>query len=323
MKYFGKVLVVFALGVAAMVTPSVAQTQFPTNPINIVVGFDAGGGVDSFARTLALAAEDILGVPVAVVNRPGAASINAANQVAGSRADGYTLLLTNGPTLAAALALMGTEAVVDLDEDLVALGSVGVLNTALLVAADSPYQTASDLVEAARQNPGRLRWSHPGRGAFHMLAGAAFLEANGLTAQDVPFSGGGSARNALVGGQVDFSFGGIQLLGGFEEQIRALAVTSGERDPVFDHMPTYEEQGLPPADLSGPVSFYAPSGVPEDIVLILEQAIAEASTSEDYLTRAADAGLSVIYRSAEETNAAVEAIMLALNPIIETMIAER
>jgi tripartite-type tricarboxylate transporter receptor subunit TctC len=310
-----------ALGAALACIATTALADYPEKPINLVVGFGAGGGVDTFARTFAAAAEESLGVPLVVVNKPGAASANAAKQVIRSRPDGYTIFLTNGSTLAAKVMLMGDGAGMDLSTDLINLGSVGTLVTALMVPANSPFQNSADLVAHAKANPGSLRWSHPGRGSLHMLGGAVFLADNGITAQDVPFKGGGKARNAVAGEQVDFGFMGVQLVSGFEEQLRAIGVTSATRDLVFDAVPTFSEQGLPQMQLSGPIAIYAPAGVPEEVVAKLTEAIAAAAQSDTYLGMAQEAGLSAGYLSAMDADATIATVTEMLAPIVAEMAA--
>jgi len=316
LKDFRVVVGTAALVAALSGQAALAQSDFPQQPINLIVGFGAGGGVDTFARVFAGNVKEGLRVPLVVVNSPGAASANAAKQVIGSRADGYTLLVTNGSTLAAKVALMGNGAGMDMGTDLVTLGSIGALVTALMVPADSPFKSAAELVEYAAAHPGKLRWSHPGRGSLHMLGGAVFLQNNGIEAQDVPFKGGGKARNAVAGGQVDFGFMGVQLVSGFEETMRAIGVTSLKRDPVFNDVPTFEEQGLPQMQLNGPITIYAPTGTPGDVVALLVEAFAKAAQSEEFLSAAQEGGLSAGYASPSDTNATISAVMEALSPVI-------
>lgn len=95
-----------------------------------------------------------------------------------------------------------------------------------MAAPDGPYQTVEDIIEAARANPGGLTWAHTGRGSFHHVAGQAFLDALELDAVDVPFASGGATRTAVMGGQVDFGFIGVQQRAGFEDEINALALVS-------------------------------------------------------------------------------------------------
>lgn len=308
------------LGVASQ---PAAAADFPEKPINVVVGFGAGGGVDTFARTFSANADKSLSVPIVVVNKPGAASSVAAKQMLHARPDGYTLFLTNGATLAAQIMLMGDKAGMDMGADFKTLGSIGQLVTGLLVPADSPFKNAADLVKFAKEHPKKLRWSHPGRGSLHMLAGAAFLANNGIEAQDVPFKGGSKARNAIAGSQVDFGFMGVQLTGGFEGKVRALGVTSAKRDPVFKSVPTFQEQGLPQMKMGGPITIYAPSGIDAKIEKKLVSAIAEIAGSAGFLKMAADGGLSAEYLSPQDTETMVSDVKELVRPVIGALAASK
>jgi len=320
-SHYVTVTVIVAVGLVAYA--NVAQAEYPEKPITLVVGFGAGGGVDTFARTFSANAKEALGVPLAVVNKAGAASSIAAKQVKKARPDGYTLLVTNGSTLASKIMLMGKKAGLDLNTNFITLGSVGQLVTAIMVPSNSPFKTASDLVTYAKKNPGKLRWSHPGRGSLHMLAGAVFLADNEIKAQDVPFKGGGKARNAVAGSQVDFGFMGVQLIGGFEEKIRAVGVTSAQRDSVFKAVPTFSEQGLPQMKLSGPIAIYAPAGIDQKVQATLVKAIAEATKSDGFMKMAAKGGLSAGYLSPQDTKNLVDDVSNLVRPVVTKLSAKK
>jgi tripartite-type tricarboxylate transporter receptor subunit TctC len=308
---------IIAAGMGVISMP--AQAEYPERPINLIVGFGAGGGVDTFARTFAANAKASLGVPLVVINKAGAASTIAARQVKSSRPDGYTLFVTNGSTLASRIMLMGKKAKMKLDIDFKTLGSMGQLVTALMVPAGSPFQTAADMVKFAKENPGKLRWSHPGRGSLHMLAGAVFLADNGIKAQDVPFKGGGKARNSVAGSQVNFGFMGVQLIGGFENKLRAIGVTSAQRDTVFKNVPTFGEQGLPQMKLSGPITIYAPAGIKSNIEAKLVKVVAAIAQSKGFLSMAKKGGLSAGYLSPKETKNLIGGVSDLVRPIVNKM----
>ena len=210
----------------------------------------------------------------------------------------------------------GEDAAVDPLEDLVILGQIGASIPGLLVPADSPFQTAADLVEAARADAGALRWSHPGRGSLFQLTGVAFLQENGITVQDVPFGGGSKARNAVAGGQVDFGFMGVQLKNGFEGQVRALGVSGEEPDPANPDVPTFQEQGLPVVALTNPQMIMGPADLPEDVQATLAQAIEAAATSPGYEETLGKAGLSTGHRAPEDARARLEALRSELEPLV-------
>ena len=210
----------------------------------------------------------------------------------------------------------GEDAAVDPLEDLVILGQIGASIPGLLVPADSPFQTAADLVEAARADPEALRWSHPGRGSLFQLTGVAFLQENGIAVQDVPFGGGSEARNAVAGGQVEFGFMGVQLKNGFEEQIRALGVSGDEPDPANPDVPTFQEQGLPVVALTNPQAIMGPADLPEDVQATLVAAIEAAATSQGYEETLGNAGLSTGYRAPDDARARLEGLEAELEPLV-------
>ncbi|MBO6673727.1 MAG: tripartite tricarboxylate transporter substrate binding protein [Rhizobiales bacterium] len=300
------------LGVA-----SVQAQSFPEKPITLVVGFNAGGGTDTYARALAGTINDALGMPMVVVNQPGAAGMIAADFVAGQPADGYTLYMASAGSFLVKSMYDGEDAAVQPLEDMRILGQIGASIPGLLVPIDSPFAGAADLVAAAQADPDALRWSHPGRGSLFQLTGVAFLQANGIEVQDVPFQGGSRARNAVAGAQVDFGFMGVQLQNGFESQIRALGVAGSERDPANPDTPTFAEQGLPDVPLTNPQMIMAPGDLPDDVAAILAEAIAQTVSGETYGRLVSRAGLSVQGGSPEEARARLEGLQETLTPLVE------
>ena len=307
-----------ASALALTLAPLMVSAQdFPAGPVTLVVGFSAGGGTDTYARALAASMPEPLGVPVVVVNQEGAAGMIAAQAVARAAPDGATLYMASAGSLLVKAMYDGADAAVQPLEDLEVLGQIGASLTGLLVPADSPWQTAADLVAAAKADPDALRWSHPGRGSLFQLSGVAFLQENGIEVQDVPFQGGGPARNAVAAGQVDFGFMGLQLKNGFEEQVRALGVAGAERDPANPDVPTFEEQGLPPVDLTNPQVVMAPLDLPEDVRAALVAAVEEAAMSPGFEETLTKAGLSTGHRDPEAAGERLEALREELQPLVD------
>lgn len=298
-------------------TSMAAAQEFPEKPVTLVVGFAAGGGTDTYARALAAEMSDGLGAPVVVANQEGAAGMIAAQSVSQAQPDGYTLYVASLGSLTVKALYDGEDAAVQPLEDLEILGQIGASITGLLVPADSPFESATDLVGAAKEDPESLRWSHPGRGSLFQLSGVAFLEDNDIAVQDVPFQGGSLARNAVAAGQVDFGFMGIQLKNGFEEEVRALGVAGTERDPANPDIPTFAEQGLPELALTNPQVVMAPPGLPEEVSSTLSDAIESAATSESYEERLSTAGLSVQYRDPDATRERMQELNDILVPLVE------
>ena len=306
------------LGITAL--PDVAKAEYPTRPITLMVGFSAGGSTDMYARTFASFSHEQLGMPMVVVNKPGATGMLAAKAVFGARPDGYTLLFNSGGGFFIKSSIDGEKAPVVPMRDMKALGSIGKAVTALVVPMDSPFKSAKDLIDYAKANPDKkLRWSHPGRGSTKNLEGMLFIKQNGIEAQDVPFKGGSKARNAVSAKQVDFSFIAVQLLSGFETKLRALGVLSDERDLIYKDIPTLGEQDLPALAVTNPMIIWGHKDLPGDVVAKLQEAIKGVATSEDYIKMTNNMGVNGSYSTPEEANAKVDVIDELMTPFIDEM----
>ncbi len=299
-----------------LVGPLQAKAEWPEKPITVMVGYSAGGGTDIYARTLSSFIHEYLGQPMIVVNKPGAASMIAAKAVKDSRNDGYTLLMVNGGTFLAKAMMSGEKTPVDPLRDMQPIGGIGQFTTALIVSADSPFNKPQDIVAAAKAQPGKLRWAHPGRGTINMLAGALFLQENGIKAQDVPFKGGPGARNAAVSKQVDFTFTGIHNIAGFESKVRALGVSHTQRDKIFKNVPTFGELGMPALGVTGPMVLWGHKDLPADVVAKLNSAVEKVATSKGYQTVMKKAGASGFYMSNDEILTQLNTMKTKFTPIV-------
>ncbi|MDH5749824.1 MAG: tripartite tricarboxylate transporter substrate binding protein [Rhodospirillales bacterium] len=296
--------------------PNQSKAEYPTKPITLMVGFSAGGGTDVYARGLASFIHEHLGQPMIVVNKPGAAGMIAARAVKGMPSDGYTLYIINAGTFIAKAMMDGEKAAVHPLRDMQPLGAVGQFVTSLLVPADSPFKSAKELIAHAKANPGKLRWSHPGRGTTNMMAGALFLQETGITAQDVPFKNAALARNAVAGNQVDFAFVGIHNMAGFESKVRAFGVTNNERDKLFKDVPTFDEQGLPQLGIAGPVAVFGNKDLPADVVAKVKDAVKKVATSKGYVNLLKKAGAVGFHRSAEDVLKQVDSMAKKFAPVV-------
>jgi tripartite-type tricarboxylate transporter receptor subunit TctC len=301
-------------------TPTQLQAEYPTRPITLIVGFSAGGSTDMYARAFSSFAHEHLGMPVVVVNKPGATGMIAARAVYNARPDGYTLLFHSGGGFLIKSTIDGDRAPVKPMRDLKVLGSIGKAVTALVVPKDSPFKSAMDLVNYAKANPDKkMRWSHPGRGSTKNLEGMLFLKQNGIIAQDVPFKGGSKARNAVSAKQVDFSFIAVQLMSGFESKLHPLGVLSYERDLIFKDIPTLGEQGLPASAVTNPMIIWGHKDLPRDIVVKLEKAINGVASSKDFKKMTQKMGVSGAYSSPREAIDKIGVIDKLMTPFIKEM----
>lgn len=306
-----------ALAASAVMWSGAAQAQeYPVKPIRLMVGWSAGGSTDVYARSLASFVHEYLGMPMVVVNQPGASGMIAGKSAMAAPHDGYTLYVQSGGTFVTRMRIDGENSLVSAYDDFQPLGSIGKVVTGLVVPADSPFQSAAELVEYARAHPGELRWANPGNGSLHTLSGNIFLQGNDITAQGVPFKGGSKTRNAISGGQVDFGFMGISLMAGFDDQLRALGVTDSERDAIYKDVPTFGEQGLPQMGISSPLIIWGPQDMPADVTAKLVAAIASAATDKGYVKMVAKTGVAAFYSTPEEAMAMVRELDATVTPII-------
>lgn len=315
-KLFRTLLKIVTMGVAVSLTQYAFADSWPKRPITLIVPYKAGGGTDAYARAISAAAKDVLGVPVAVVNKPGSSGMNGANAVLNARPDGYTFLLTSGGSfLLTTLIRDGVN--IDAMNSFDFVSQVGHVKTSLMVPMDSPFKTIEDLLETAQTK--NLRWGHTGRGGFHHVAGMGFLEKNNVSAQDVPFKGGGPTRAALIGNQVDFGFLGVQQSKGFEQQLRVLAVNSDTRDAVMNNIPSFGELGVAFTAVSSPTIVLAPKGTPQDIISKMEQALGKITQSPKFAEILAERGAGPVYKDANGAKKTLANMKQDVMPLVEDL----
>jgi len=314
LKFAAASLAVFSLALA--VSSQAARAEYPEKPVKLLVGFSAGGGTDVYARALSSFIYDALGMPFVVVNKPGASGMIAAKTVKQAPPDGYTLYVISAASFATRELIDGDKAPIKALEDFQPLGVIGQLVSALIVPKDSRFKNAGELVAFARANPGKLRWSNPGKTSSHTIAGMGFLQSNNISATLVPFKGGSKARNAVAGKQVDFGFMGVQLMAGFESKLKALGVASRERDGVYRDVPTFGEQSLAELDLAAPMIIWGRRDLPADVVAKLTAAIKAAATQKGYAKLIKKTGAVGYYKPPEEGVAIVKRLQANMQPIV-------
>lgn len=265
------------------VTPnlSVAQVDYPTKPIQLLIGFPPGGSTDVLGRALAHEARKYLGQEVIIINKPGAAGTVAATHVATSKPDGYTLGAT--PSSAFTITPLLHEIAVDLAKETTPILSFAKFNVGILVKSDSPFKTLKEFLEYAKQNPGKVTYGHPGAGTRPQLVMEMIAAQEGAKINFVAFPGDTPTATALLGGHImvaGFSAGGW-ISHAHAGTLRLLAVTEEERIDLFPGIPTIVELGYPyPLPLV--VFLYGPKGLPESIVKKLEDAFDKASQSPTF-----------------------------------------
>jgi tripartite-type tricarboxylate transporter receptor subunit TctC len=318
-SFFKTLVTGLAFTVAAGAFAQVAQAaKWPKRPINIIVPYKAGGGTDAYARALAAAAKDVFDVPVVVVNRPGSGGLNGANSAVNAKPNGYTFMMTSGGSFL--LSTMTRKTKLDALQSFKFVAQIGLLQTSLMVPKNSPFNSVTDLVTAARESGSNLRWAHSGRGGFHYVGGLGFLQKNALSVQDVPYKGGGPTRAALIGEQADFGFLGVQQLAGFEEQLRALAVNSSDRDGIMKNVPSFGELGVPFAAVSSPVIVFAPKQTPDEIVAAMQSALEQIAAKPAFAQLLIKRGTGPVYQSGAAAKQTLTAMKEDAKPLLHSIV---
>ena len=241
------------------------KDMYPTKPIRLIVGFSPGGSADSVGRALAEGLSTRLGQPVIVENKAGANGNIAADIVARSAPDGYTLYF---PSIGHAVNVsLYKNLSYDPVNDFTAIGSVFSAPNMLVVNAKSPYNTVGDVIAAAKANPGRLTFASSGSGTSVHLSAVLFEKMAKIDMIHVPYKGTGSAMPDVISGQVDMSFPNLpsavpQVKA---NNLKALGVTTAKRSAAAPGVPTIAESGLPGYDMATWYGLVAPANLPANI----------------------------------------------------------
>lgn len=270
-----------ALVAAFGVTPAKADT-FPSKPVRLIVGFAPGGGTDIVARLLAQKLSETMGQPFIVENRAGATGMIGAKFVATAPADGYTLLMGHVNSQAIAPALMARPQY-DPVKDFAAVAYIGYVPNVLVVSAASPVKSVPELLALAKSKPGGVSFASPGVGSTNHLAGEMLRNESTGNFVHVPYKGSGPAITDMLGGQVDMNFDSMPSIAPFIKagRLRALAVTTPERDRELPDVPTMGELGFKTFNMTNWYGVVAPAGTPAAVVATLNGAIQRVLSMPD------------------------------------------
>ncbi|MBA2412637.1 MAG: tripartite tricarboxylate transporter substrate binding protein [Burkholderiaceae bacterium] len=259
-----KLILALALGAFASTTWA-QSTAYPNKPIRLVVGFAPAGAADYVARAMSDAFSKALGQPVIVDNKPGAGSSIAADIVAKSPADGYTLLIASPSSISVNPALNPKLPYKPAD-----LAPVTKMTTSPLVLAVNPntgIRSVSELIAAAKKEPGKLNYSSSGNGSAPHLGAALFTQLTGAEMTHIPYRGGALAIQSVMAGDTQVTFGTppsvLPHAGG---RLHTIAVSTRERSPLVPDLPGMKEAGLPEYNLEFWYGMFVPAGTPPAIV---------------------------------------------------------
>ena len=315
------VLAAFAVlglaGAGLMSGPASAQS-YPSRPIRMLVGFSPGGPADVMARLIGQRMAVTLGRPIVVENRAGAGGTIAARVVAEAEPDGYTLLLGNTSTLVIS-PLMYKNVGYDALKAFAPIARLGTTSDILVTNPGFPARTLAELIASAKANPGKLNYSTPGIGTPPHLIGEMLKLRAGVDIVHVPYKSGGQSIQAVVAGEVQFTFENPAVALPLVQAgvVRALAVTSAARHPQAADVPTLVEGGLPGFVSVSFTGVVGPAGIPRDIVTKLNSAINESLKSPDVAATLDKLAVDVKNETPGEFAAFLTEEMAATAPVIK------
>jgi tripartite-type tricarboxylate transporter receptor subunit TctC len=270
---------------ALVLFAALAHAQsYPSRPVRVLIAFAAGGLADVISRTLTDRMSPPLGQPFVLENRPGAGGNIAMEAVVRAAPDGHTLLMI-GPAAAINGALYRNLAF-DPAKDLAPIGIMGRGPYAMFASATLPVNSAAELIAYARANPGKLNYASVGVGSGGHLTGVLFATGAGLQMTHVPYKGIQAIAPDIVSGEVHLVFNAFGPLNPFVQagKVKLLAVTSAERLPQYQEVPSLAESALPGFDATGWYILYAPAATPRVILerlnAELRRAVADRETAE-------------------------------------------
>jgi tripartite-type tricarboxylate transporter receptor subunit TctC len=289
------------LTAALLGTTLLAHAAFPEKPIKVVIGFPAGGPLDQHARLLTDKLQSVLGQPIMVDYKSGAGGTVGAQEVMKAPADGYTLMLANTGVMVINPALYSKLPYATL-RDFTPIARTAMQPLALLVNPSVAAKTLPEFIQYAKARPGQINYGSAGNGGISHLAPEMFKSATGLFMVHIPYRGSAPAFTDLMGGQVQFMAESIPQAASYHKQgkVRALAVTSRERNPALPDVPTVMESGVPNFEVVGFYGFLAPAGTPKDVVTKLSDAFKQVLAMPDVRNRMLTQGADPAFLGAED-----------------------
>lgn len=301
------------LGAAAMLFgalacssgPTLAQ-DYPSRPIRFIVPFAPGGGLDITARLVAPGLSEALGKPVVVDNRPGAGGAVGIGIAAKSTPDGHIMVMVSASHVIQAILLKSS---FDFFRDLEPVTEIIASPYLVISYPGLPVKTVGDLVRHAKANPGKLVYGSAGNGTLQHLAMELFLQGAGIEALHVPYKGLGPALPDLYAGRAHIMMSSLASLAPHvrSKSIRALAITSSERTPVFPEVPTMVESGVGGFVVEQWQGTLVPAGTPRAVVEQLRREIVKTLKRPEMVAYLAASGAKAVGSTPQQFRAKLEA----------------
>lgn len=291
--------ITLAAGLA--LSAAVHAQAFPSKPVRIVVGFPAGGPLDQHARLLSDKLQTVLGQPVVMDYKAGAGGTVGAQEVMRAPPDGHTIMLANTGVMVINPALYSRLPYATL-KDFVPVARTAMQPLALLVNPSVPAKNLQEFMAYAKSRPGQVNFGSAGNGGISHLVPEMFKSATGIQMVHIPYKGSAPAFTDLMGGQVQFMAESIPQAASYHKQgkVRALAVTSKERNPALPEVPTVIESGIKGFEVVGFYGFLAPAGTPKGVVNKLSEAFGQVLQMPDVRNRMVSQGADPAFLGADD-----------------------
>jgi tripartite-type tricarboxylate transporter receptor subunit TctC len=310
-----------ALSAASALSPSLAvprasaQQAWPNRFVRLVVPFPAGGGADSIARIVGQRLSEMWGQQVTIENRGGASGNLAAENVAHSPPDGYTMFLAGD--FQAVNVFLHSKLSYDPVADFAPVSQVVQYVNAIAVPNSSPARDMKEFIAYAKTK--QLNYASPGLGVSGHLAALLLMRDAGIKFNVIPYRGAAPAIQDLIPGRVDLFFNNLSPFIALMEQkqLRVLGVTTAKRSPAAPDIPTFAESGLPGFDVPGWYSLFVPAKTPPEIVRKMYTDTAAVLAEPAIKKKLEDLGLFVIGSTPEQLGQTLKADMERWGPIIK------
>ena len=301
---------------ALLLSAAMAQS-YPDRPMRVLIGWPAGGTPDVITRIVTEEMGNLLGQRFVVENRPGASSNIAAAGAARSTPDGYTLFVATVATQGIAPALFRSLNF-DPKGDFVAISRWATVPAMLVVKTDAPFRSLADLLAVARREPQGIIFGTAGNGTSLHLSGQLLQMRTGVQLEHAPYRGGAAALNDVVAGRLPVSINNLpEVVGQLQAgTVRALAVTTRRRSPLFPDVPTMEEAGVLNYETGSWAGLVAPRDTPGPVVEALARASEHALAAPAVAARLQDAGASPAFLRPADFSRFIEAELEKWAPIV-------
>jgi tripartite-type tricarboxylate transporter receptor subunit TctC len=295
---------------------AIAQEPYPARPIRLIVPFPPGAGTDTVARFVAQKLGESMKASILIENRTGAGGAIGATEAARADPDGYTLLFVAGPftTVAASAKNPGYDPV----RQFTPVAPIAAGPLAFVVGNDVPANTIREFIALAKQNPGKLNYGSAGTGSINHLALELLKARAGIDVVHVPYRGIADATKDLLAGNIQAMTASIPatLPQVAEKRLKVLAVTGTKRIPQLPNVPSWEEEGVPNANVINYWGIVAPAGTPAAIVARLNAETQKVLAQPEVRERLEREGAEIISGLPERLGALIEADLAGWKKLI-------